>query len=72
MIEKHFSILFSFICHTLNRNYKKYKKSRKKKWRGDLTETKGAYEKLSLLERARAVYIFSSVDDQLKKKCKQL
>ena len=32
--------------------------SRKKKWRGDLTETVGAHERLGLLElQARAVYI---------------
>ena len=44
-------ILFYFICHT---NYKRYRKRRrkkiKKKWRGDLTETIGAYERLGLLE----------------------
>ena len=38
-------------------NYKQYRISRKKKWRGDLTETIGAYERLGLLElRARPVY----------------
>ena len=39
-------------------NYKLYRTRRKKKWRGDLTETIGAYERLHLLElRARAVYV---------------
>ena len=38
-------------------NYKQYGIGRKKKWRGDLTETIGAYERLGLLElRARPVY----------------
>ena len=37
-------------------NYKKYRNRRKKKWRGDLTEAIGAYERLGLLELwARAV-----------------
>ena len=37
-------------------NYKKYRKEEKKKWRGDLTETIGAHERLGLLELwARAV-----------------
>ena len=37
-------------------NYKKYRRRRKKKWRGDLTETIEAYERLGLLELwARAV-----------------
>ena len=38
-------------------NYKQYRIGRKKKWRGDLTETIGAYERLGLLElRARPDY----------------
>ena len=38
-------------------NYKQYGIGRKKKWRGDLTETIGAYERLDLLELwARDVY----------------
>ena len=41
-------------------NYKLYRTRRKKKWRGDLAETIGAYERLHLLElRARAVHINS-------------
>ena len=41
--------LFYFICHTIiTKNIGKEKK--KKKWRGDLTETIGAYERLGLLE----------------------
>ena len=48
-------------------NYKKYRKRRKKKWRGDLTETIGAYERLGLLElRARAV------SHQLKKRWRKV
>ena len=42
-----------FICHTIiTKNIGK----EEKKWRGDLTETIGAYKRLGLLElRARAV-----------------
>ena len=48
--------LFILFCLPHN-NYKKYRKRRKKKWRGDLTETIGAYERLGLLELwARAVW----------------
>ena len=47
-------ILFYFICHTMIT--KNIGKEEKKKWRGDLTETIGAYERLGLLELwARAV-----------------
>ena len=47
-------ILFYFICHTIIT--KNIGKEEKKKWRGDLTETIGAYERLGLLELwARAV-----------------
>ena len=41
-------ILFYFICHTIIT--KNIGKEEKKKWRGDLTETIGAYERLGLLE----------------------
>ena len=40
--------LFYFICHTIIT--KNIGKEEKKKWRGDLTETIGAYERLGLLE----------------------
>ena len=40
--------LFYFICHTIIT--KNIGKEEKKKWRGDLTETVGAYETLGLLE----------------------
>ena len=47
-------ILLYFICHTIIT--KNIGKKEKKKWRGDLTETIGAYERLGLLELwARAV-----------------
>ena len=47
-------ILLYFICHTIIT--KNIGKEEKKKWRGDLTETTGAYERLGLLELwARAV-----------------
>ena len=47
-------ILLYFICHTIIT--KNIGKEEKKKWRGDLTETIGAYERLGLLELwARAV-----------------
>ena len=54
--------LFYFICHTIiTKN--KGKERKKKKWRGDLTENIGAYERLGHLEvRVRAV------KHQLKKK----
>ena len=39
--------LFYFICHTIIT--KNIGKEEKKKWRGDLTETIGAYERLGLL-----------------------
>ena len=41
-------ILFSVICHIII--IKNIGKEEKKKWRGDLTETIGAYERLGLLE----------------------
>ena len=41
-------ILFYSICHTIITKNKG--KEEKKKWRGDLTETIGAYERLGLLE----------------------
>ena len=41
-------ILFYFICHTIIT--KNIGKEEKKKWRGDLTETIGAYERLGLLK----------------------
>ena len=40
--------LFYFICHTIIT--KSIGKEEKKKWRGDLTEAIGAYERLGLLE----------------------
>ena len=47
--------------------YKKYGKEEKKKWRGGLTETIGAYERLGLLKlRARAV------SHQLKKRWRKV
>ena len=49
-----FYFLFYFICRTIIT--KNMGKEEKKKWRGDLTETIGAYERLGLLELwARAV-----------------
>ena len=49
-------------------NYKLYRTRRKKKWRGDLTETIGAYERLHLLElQARAVHINSRKDGEKSK-----
>ena len=45
---------YIFICHTIIT--KNIGKEGKKKWRGDLTETIGDYQRLGLLElRARAV-----------------
>ena len=60
--------LFYFICHTIiTKNIGKEKK--KKKWRGDLTETIGAYERLGLLELwARAVSHQLQVNRKYKEK----
>ena len=56
---------FYFICHTIIT--KNIGKEEKKKWRGDLTETIGAYERLGLLELwARAV------SHQLKKRSQKV
>ena len=45
---------YIFICHTIIT--KNIRKEEKKKWRGDLTETIGDYQRLGRLElRARAV-----------------
>ena len=43
-----FFYLFYLICHTIIT--KNIGKEEKKKWRGDRTETIGAYERLGLLE----------------------
>ena len=49
-----FLFYFIFLCHTIIT--KNIGKEEKKKWRGDLTETIGTYERLGLLELwARAV-----------------
>ena len=45
-----FLILILILFYLPLNNYKKYRKRRKKKWRGDLTETIGAYERLGLLK----------------------
>ena len=51
-----FIYLFYFICHTNYKKYRKRRRKKKKKWRGDLRETIGAYERLGLLELwARAI-----------------
>ena len=56
---------FIFICHTIFTQ--NIGKEEKKKWRGDLTETIGAYERFGLLElRARAV------SHQLKKRWRKV
>ena len=58
-------IYFYFICHTIIT--KNIGKERKKKWRGDLTEIIGAYERLGLLKLwARAV------SHQLKKRRRKI
>ena len=51
------AVLFLFILFYLpHNNYKNKGKEKKKMWRGDVTETVGAYERLALLELwARAV-----------------
>ena len=56
---------FIFICHTIITQ--NIGNEEKKKWRGDLTETIGAYERFGLLElRARAV------SHQLKKRWRKV
>ena len=49
---KHNFILFYFILFAtlITKNIGKEEEEKKKKWRGDLTETIGAYERLGLLE----------------------
>ena len=57
--------IFNFICHT--KITKNIGKEEKKKWRRDLTDAIGAYERLGLLElRARAV------SHQLKKRWRKV
>ena len=49
----YFILFYFYLPHN---NYKNLGREEKKKWRGDLTETIGAYERLGLLElQARAV-----------------
>ena len=61
-----FSSLSLFSFYLPHNNYKKYRR-RRKKWRGDLTETIEAYERLGLLEpRARAL------SHQLKKRWREV
>ena len=48
IINRPYYLLFYFICQTIIT--KNIGKEEKKKWRGDLTETIGAYERLGLLE----------------------
>ena len=47
-----FYFLFYFILFAtlITKNIGKEEEEKKKKWRGDLTETIGAYERLGLLE----------------------
>ena len=47
-IPSSFYFIFYFICRTIIT--KNIGKEEKKKWRGDLTETIGAYERLGLFE----------------------
>ena len=56
-----FIYLFYFICHTIIT--KNIGKEEKKKWRGDLTETIGAYERLGLIKLWA-----TAVSHQLKKR----
>ena len=60
--------MYLFYFYLPHNNYKNYKKKKgKKKWRGDLTETIVAYERLGLLElQARAV------SHQLKKRWRKV
>ena len=66
-MQQHFQIsfifiLFYFICHTIIT--KNMGKEEKKKWRGDLTETIGAYERLGLLE-LRAKNCLTSIEEKM-------
>ena len=61
------TFIYLFYFYLPHNNYKKIGKQKKKKWRGDLTETIGAYERLGLLElQARAV------SHQLKKRWRKV
>ena len=42
--------MLTVLFYLPHNNYKNIGKEEKKKWRGDLTETIGAYERLGLLE----------------------
>ena len=67
MLDFNLVFICYFICHTIITKNKGKEREKKMKWRGDLTETIGAYERLGLLElRARAV------SHQLKKRWRKV
>ena len=67
MLDFNLVFIYYFICHTIITKNKGKEREKKMKWRGDLTETIGAYERLGLLElRARAV------SHQLKKRWRKV
>ena len=56
MLDVNLVFIYYFICHTIITKNKGKEREKKMKWRGDLTETIGAYERLGFLElRVRAV-----------------
>ena len=66
-VKWEYIFIYLFYFYLTHNNYKNLGEEEKKKWRRDLTETKGAYERLGLLElRARAV------SHQLKKRWRKV
>ena len=56
MLDFNLVFIYYFICHTIITKNKGKEREKKMKWRGDLTETIGAYERLGFFElRVRAV-----------------
>ena len=50
MLDVNLVFICYFICHTIITKNKGKEREREMKWRGDLTETIGAYERLGFLE----------------------
>ena len=46
MLDFNLVFIYYFICHTIITKNKGKEREKKMKWRGDLTETIGAYERL--------------------------
>ena len=57
-------IYFILFATLITKNIGKEEEEKKKKWRGDLTETIGAYERLGLLE-LRAKNCLTSIEEKM-------